>query len=223
MARPSTTELATAEPARRRRARAVARRLAGAYPDARCGLDFRDPWQLLVATVLSAQCTDERVNRVTPVLFSRWAGPAELAVAAVAELEDAVRPLGLHRTRARALVALARTVRDHHGSQVPADLAALRALPGVGRKTAAVVLGEGFGIAAAVVVDTHVRRLAHRLALSAATAAERVSVELEGLLARSEWIAFSRRAIAHGRGVCHARRPACDGCPLEELCPRVGV
>jgi endonuclease-3 len=207
----------------RRLAAAVARRLAEVYPDARCGLDFQDPWQLLVATVLSAQCTDERVNRVTPELFLLWPGPAELASADVEALEAVIRPLGFHRVRTRALQAIARLVRDQHRGVVPDRSEVLTSLPGVGRKTATVVLGEGYGQAAGVVVDTHVRRVSRRLGLTAATDPDRIADELEELLDRWEWVAFSRRTITHGRRVCAARRPRCDECPLENLCGKVGV
>lgn len=201
----------------------MVRRLAEVYPDARCGLDFSDPWQLLVATVLSARCTDERVNRVTPELHRRWPGPAELAAAEGEALEAVIRPLGFHRVRSRSLRAIAQVVRDQHGGLVPALAEALQALPGVGRKTANVVLGEGFGLAAGVVVDTHVRRVSRRLGLTAASDPDQVADELERLLDRVEWVAFSRRAITHGRRVCTARRPSCSECSLEDLCERVGV
>jgi len=205
------------------RAAAVARRLAEVYPDARCGLAFANPWQLLVATVLSAQCTDERVNQVTPELFGRWPGPEELAAANGGELEAVIRPLGFHRVRSRALRTVAAVIRDQHGGVVPARREALVALPGVGRKTAAVVLGEGFGLAAGVVVDTHVRRVSRRLGLTSVVDPGRAADELEDLLDRHEWVTFSRRAIVHGRRVCVARQPRCGECPLEDLCDRVDV
>ena len=207
----------------RKRAAAVAERLAGEYPDARCELDFRSPWELLVATMLSAQCTDVRVNRVTPDLFARWPEPADLAAAAQEEVEAVIRSTGMYRRKAAALRAAARVVAEEHGGVPPPEIDALVALPGVGRKTAKVVLGEGFGVAAGVTVDTHVRRLAQRLGLTNLEDAERIAAELEGILPRNQWISFSTRMILHGRRVCSARSPRCDGCVLAEVCPRVGV
>jgi endonuclease-3 len=197
--------------------------LAEAYPGAECELDYRSPWQLLVATVLSAQCTDVRVNQVTPELFRRWPGPAELAAADTAELEEVVRPTGFFRNKARNLQQAARCLVADHGGEVPADLDALVELPGVGRKTAKVVLGEAFGIAAGVTVDTHVRRLAKRLGLADHRDPEVVAGRLEGLVPREHWVDLSMRLILHGRRVCHARTPRCGECSLEPLCPKVGV
>jgi len=205
------------------RARVVAELLAGAYPEAACELDYRDPWQLLVATVLSAQCTDQRVNQVTPGLFERWPTPAAMAGAPLDELEQAVRPTGFYRNKARAVREAARTVVSRHGGTVPQDLEALVELPGVGRKTAKVVLGEAFGLAAGIAVDTHVRRVAGRLGLTRSTDPEAIADELERLVPQSGWIAFSMRMILHGRRVCTARRPRCAGCPLEPACAKLGV
>lgn len=197
--------------------------LRRAYPDAECELEYRSPWQLLVATVLSAQSTDVRVNGVTPELFARWPGPPELARSDPAELESVIRPVGFYRSKARNLREAARRVVDEYGGVVPADLASLVALPGVGRKTAKVVLGEAFGIAAGIAVDTHVHRLARRLGLADHRDPERVAELLERIVPRTEWIELSLRLILHGRRVCHARRPRCEGCALAEVCPRVGV
>jgi endonuclease-3 len=205
------------------RAQAVASLLAGEYPDAVCELDYRSPWQLLVATVLSAQCTDERVNMVTPDLFARWPGPAELADADPRAIEEVIRSTGLHRSKARNLRGAARQVVGEHGGEVPRDLDALVSLPGVGRKTAKVVLGEAFGIAAGVAVDTHVRRLAHRIGLSSSDRPEDVAGDLESLVPRGEWIDLSKRLILHGRRVCAARSPSCKSCTLLEVCARDGV
>jgi endonuclease-3 len=207
----------------RRRAGAVARRLADAYPDARCELDYGDPWQLLVATVLSAQCTDVRVNRTTPAVFARWPGPAELAAASPAELEELIRPTGLHRSKARSLIETARIVTEVHGGRVPHRKAELVDLPGVGPKTAKVILGEAFGIPAGVAVDTHVRRVTRRIGLTEADHPEKVAAELEGLLPRDAWVRFSLRTILHGRRVCTARRPRCGDCVLAPECEQVGV
>ena len=208
---------------RNQRATAIAEQLAGEYPDARCELDHRSPWELLVATMLSAQCTDVRVNRVTPDLFARWPQAADLAAAAQEDVEAVIRSTGMYRQKAASLRATARIIAGEHGGVVPEDIDALVALPGVGRKTAKVVLGEGFGIAAGVTVDTHVRRLAQRLGLTDLEDAEKIATELEKLLPRDEWIAFSTRTILHGRRVCSARSPRCGECVLEEVCPRIGV
>lgn len=205
------------------RAELVVELLAAAYPEAVCELDYRTPWELLVATVLSAQCTDQRVNLVTPEVFSRWPGPAELAESAQEELETVIRSTGLHRTKAKNLKAAATRVALEHRGEVPADLETLIGLPGVGRKTAKVVLGEAFGVAAGIAVDTHVRRLANRLGLSAAGDPERVAADLETAVPRDEWVDLSKRLVLHGRRVCNARRPACEDCVLGSVCDRVGV
>jgi endonuclease-3 len=197
--------------------------LAGAYPDARCELDYRDPWELLVATVLSAQCTDQRVNQVTPELFRRWPTPAAIAEAPLAELEEAVRPTGFFRNKARAVREAAQILVSRFGGEIPQELEALVELPGVGRKTAKVVLGEAFGIAAGIAVDTHVRRVSGRLGLSRSSEAEVIASELERLVPQPVWVAFSMRMILHGRRVCVARRPRCAGCPLEPACAKVEV
>jgi len=208
---------------RSERARAVVELLAAAYPDARCELDYRDPWGLLVATVLSAQCTDQRVNQVTPGLFRRWPAPAAMAQAPLDELEAVIRPTGFFRNKARALREAAQALVARHGGTVPAELEALVEPPGVGRKTAKVVLGEAFGVAAGIAVDTHVRRVAGRLGLTRSTDPEAIADELERLVPRSGWVAFSMRMILHGRRVCTARRPRCGGCPLEPACAKLGV
>jgi endonuclease-3 len=205
------------------RAGEVAESLAAEYPDAAIELDYATPWELLVATVLSAQCTDVRVNLVTPVLFDRWPGPQELASAPQEEVEEVIRSTGMYRQKASSLRNSARIVVEEHGAEVPSNLENLVALPGVGRKTAKVVLGEAFGIAAGVTVDTHVRRLARRLGLTRLRDPERIAAELESLLPRSEWITFSTRLILHGRRVCLARKPRCEKCALADVCPRVGV
>lgn len=205
------------------RARRIVELLAAEYPEARCELDHRSPWELLVATVLSAQCTDARVNQVTPVIFERWPGPADLAAASQGDLESVIRSTGMFRQKASALRGSARAIVERFGSEVPAEIDSLVSLPGVGRKTAKVVLGEGFGIAAGVTVDTHVRRLARRLGLTELEDAEKIAVELEGLIPRDEWIRFSTRLILHGRRVCSARSPQCGACVLDPVCPRVGV
>lgn len=197
--------------------------LAEAYPEAVCELDYRSPWELLVATVLSAQCTDQRVNQVTPQLFNRWPGPGELAEAKLEDLESTIRTTGLHRSKARNLRQTARVLVTEHGSVVPRDLDALVRLPGVGRKTAKVVLGEAFGVAAGVAVDTHVKRLAGRIGLSSSGDPDRVARDLEALVPKPEWVDLSKRLVLHGRRVCRARRPSCDSCCLAGICARIGV
>lgn len=208
---------------RTERAKVVVELLAESYPGAECELDYRDPWELLVATVLSAQCTDERVNQVTPELFRRWPTAAELAAADPVELEMVIRPTGFFRSKARSLLGAARTVVADHDGEVPADSEALVALPGVGRKTANVVLGEAFGIAAGIAVDTHVRRVATRLGLTRATDPDRIADELERLVPQPEWVDLSKRMILHGRRICGARTPRCEACPLEPVCRKIGV
>ena len=208
---------------RKDRARHVVALLAAEYPDAVCELDYRTPWELLVATVLSAQCTDERVNRVTPEVFRRWPGPAELARAPAAEIEEVIRAAGLFRSKAKNLRTTAGRVDQEHGGELPRDLETLVGFPGVGRKTAKVVLGEAFGIAAGVAVDTHVRRLAGRIGLSSSGDPERVAGDLEALVPRREWVDLSKRLVLHGRRVCRARVPSCEGCALLAVCARVGL
>jgi len=205
------------------RAATVAGLLAGEYPDAATEIDYGSPWELLVATVLSAQCTDVRVNKVTPELFARWPRPEDLASASQENVETTIRSTGMFRQKATSLRAAAGIVVSEHGGEVPQDLDALVALPGVGRKTAKVVLGEAFGIAAGVTVDTHVRRLARRLGLTRLEDPEKIAAELETLLPQEEWIKFSTRLILHGRRVCRARSPRCDECVLAEVCPKIGV
>lgn len=201
----------------------VIEQLADAYPDAVCELDYRTPWELLVATVLSAQCTDQRVNQVTPVVFERWPGPLEMAGATQSELETVIRPTGLHRSKAKNLREAARRVAADFEGEVPEDFETILSLPGVGRKTAKVVLGEAFGLAVGIAVDTHVRRLANRIGLSTANDPERVAGDLEAVVPRQGWVDFSKRLILHGRRVCSARQPACDACGLAPFCDRVGV
>ncbi|WP_435016730.1 endonuclease III [Tundrisphaera sp. TA3] len=199
------------------------RALIETYPTVRCALDHRNAFELLVATVLSAQCTDERVNRVTPALFARYPGAVDLAVAEVEDVEALIHSTGFFRAKAKNLVALSQKLVEYHGGQVPADLDALTCLPGVGRKTAHVVLGNAFAIPSGVVVDTHVKRLAFRFGLTKKTEPTVIEHELAALLPQDQWIDFSHRLIAHGRSTCLALRPRCDACPLLALCPRVGV
>jgi endonuclease-3 len=193
-------------------------RLAGAYPDARCALDHQDPYQLVVATVLSAQCTDARVNLTTPALFRRYPDPASLAAADPAELEALIRPTGFFRNKARNLLGLAAGLVQRHGGQVPGDREALARLPGVGGKTANVVLANAFGVPA-LAVDTHIFRVARRLGLSKGGTPDRVEADLCRLFPAERWIELHHQLIFHGRRACHAQRPDCGRCPLLECCP----
>jgi len=209
--------------ARRERAERICQRLAAAFPAATCSLDFTSPFQLLIATILSAQCTDRRVNMVTRPLFRRWPTAARLATAALDALEETIRTTGFFRAKARNILGCCRGLVDTHAGEVPRSLEALVKLPGVGRKTANVVMGSAFGEATGVVVDTHVGRISRRLGLTRHGDAVRAERDLVGCLPRPEWIAFSHRLIELGRTICTARSPRCAACPLEPLCPRKGV
>lgn len=195
------------------------RALRKAHPDAHCELDHEDPFQLLVATVLSAQSTDVAVNRVTPGLFERWPTPEALAQARQEEVELAINRLGMYRQKAKNLVGLAQGLVERHGGQVPRSLQELVALPGVGRKTANVVLGVAFGQPEGVVVDTHVQRLCQRLGWTAESAPEKIERDLMSLVPRKHWDLVSHVLIFHGRRVCTARKPACAVCSVNRLCP----
>jgi endonuclease-3 len=205
------------------RGSAVARRLARSYPRADCSLDFASPFQLLIATILSAQCTDKRVNSVTGDLFARWPTAETLAAAGQAEVEAVIRSTGFFRAKAKNIRGCCEALVERHGGEVPQTLAELVRLPGVGRKTANVVLGSGFGVPSGVVVDTHVGRISRRLGLTRHADAVRAERDLIAAIPKTHWIAFSHRLIEHGRTVCTARRPRCDDCPLSGLCPRVGA
>lgn len=202
---------------------AVARRLRKVYPQALCSLDFTSPFQLLIATILSAQCTDKRVNAVTGSLFGRWPTAAALAAANQADVEAVIRSTGFFRAKAKNIRGCCQSLVERHGSEVPRTLEELVRLPGVGRKTANVVLGSGFGLPSGVVVDTHVGRISRRLGLTRHADAVKAERDLIAAIPKSHWIAFSHRLIEHGRAVCTARRPRCEDCPLADLCPRVGV
>jgi endonuclease-3 len=204
-----------------RRARRANRELAALYPDAHCELDFTSPLELLVATILSAQCTDKRVNMVTPVLFSRYRTAAGYAAADRAELEKIIQSTGFFRAKASSLIGLGHALCDRYGGEVPGKLRDLVTLPGVGRKTANVVLGNAFGVPG-LTVDTHFSRLSRRLGWTTQTDPEKIEQEAGTLIPRSEWTMLSHRLIWHGRRVCHARRPACGACALARLCPSFG-
>jgi endonuclease-3 len=203
---------------RRRRAARIVRRLARAYPDARCALHFRSPFELLVATILSAQCTDKKVNEVTPGLFRAWPSPAALAAAPAAEVERMIRPTGFYRQKARAIQTAARDLAERFGGRVPGTMEELVSLHGVARKTANVVLGNAFDVPG-LTVDTHMRRVNGRLALTAHDDPVEIERDLMELIPQGEWTAYSHRVIHHGRVCCDARRPRCETCPLRPECP----
>ncbi len=204
-----------------RRARRINRELARLYPDAHIELNFSCPLELLVATTLSAQTTDRQVNTVTRVLFARYRTAADYAAADRAELEQMIKPTGYFRVKAETLIALGQALCDRFGGEVPDTMEDLVTLPGVGRKTASVVLGDAFG-KPALTVDTHFARLARRFGWTAQTAPDKIERDVAALLPRQEWTAASHRLIWHGRRVCHARRPACGACGVARLCPSFG-
>ena len=197
--------------------------LEATYPVAICALNHETPFQLLVATILSAQCTDERVNMVTPALFKKYPTPQSLAVAVPEELEEVIRSTGFFRNKAKNLIGMSQAVVEEHGGKLPKTLEELVMLPGVGRKTANVLLGTAYGIPSGVVVDTHVGRISRLLGLTKHAGAEQVERDLMALVPQEEWINFSHRLIHHGRRICIARRPKCTECPLIENCLRVGL
>jgi endonuclease III len=205
-----------------RRARRTARELALAHPDAHCELDFDTPLELAVATILSAQCTDRRVNEVTPALFRTYRTAADYAAADRGELEDLVRPTGFYRNKTSSLIGLGAALVERFDGEVPGRLEDLVTLPGIGRKTANVVLGNAFGVPG-LTVDTHVGRLVRRFGWTAEQDPVKVEAAVGALLPRSEWTMFSHRVIFHGRRVCHARKPACGACSLARLCPSYGT
>lgn len=205
-----------------RRARRTARELALLHPDARCELDFTTPLQLLVATVLSAQCTDQRVNMTTPALFARYPDAASLAAADRAELEELIRPTGFFRAKSASLLGLAAALEERFDGEVPGRLADLVTLPGAGRKTANVVLGHAFGVPG-ITVDTHVGRLVRRFGWTEEEDPVKVETVVADLLPRAEWTLFSDRTIFHGRRVCHSRKPACGACGVSRWCDSFGL
>ena len=205
--------------ARRARASEVYELLAEEYPAAHCELDFQNAYQLAVATILSAQTTDQRVNAVTPELFERYPAPEALAQAAQEDVEALIRSTGFFRNKARNIIGFARAVAAEHGGRIPRSMEELAALPGVGRKTANVILGNAFGIDEGVVVDTHVRRLSQRLGFTAEEMPEKIEKHLMALFPRERWTMLSHLLIWHGRRVCDARRPRCEACTVSHLCP----
>lgn len=193
------------------------------YPDAHCALVHRNPFELLVATVLSAQCTDERVNKVTPPLFARFPDPAAMAAAELPELEELIRSAGFYKNKAKNLKSLAESLTNRHGGEVPQKLEELVQLAGVGRKTANVVMGNAFAVATGVVVDTHVGRLSFRLGWTTSHNPVQIERDLAGKIPEDRWIQLSHELIFHGRQICLARKPRCSRCFLSEICPKRGV
>ena len=212
-----TTRKETVEQRKARAAR-IRGLLAARFPDAHCELDFQDPWQLIVAVVLSARCTDVKVNEVTPALFERFPSPGVMAPVAPGDVEPYVKSLGFFRNKSKSLVGLAQALVAHHGGKVPRDRDALEALPGVGRKSAGVVLGVAFG-EPALPVDTHVARVSQRLGLTTEEDPDRIEADLTALWPREHWIKLHHGLIWHGRRICDARKPRCGECPLATECP----
>jgi endonuclease-3 len=200
-------------------AREIYRRLVEHYPDAHCALDFNSPFQLLVATILSAQCTDKRVNMVTPALFKKYKTPKAMAAANPEELEDMIKSTGFFRNKTKSLLGMSAAVTERHGGKIPDELDELVKLPGVGRKTANVVLGNAFEKNEGVVVDTHVGRVSARLGLTKNTDPVKVEQDLMQLFPREDWTLLSHLFIEHGRRICDARRPKCEECFLNDVCP----
>ncbi len=207
---------------RRTQAQRVVRELQKLYPDAHCALQYQNPLQLLIATILSAQCTDVRVNLVTPALFARYPDAEAFANAEATELERMIQSTGFFRNKARNIIACCKEIVASHGGKVPGTMEQLNPLPGVGRKTANVVLGNAFGVPG-ITVDTHVSRLSRRLGLTEEEDPVKIERDLMDILPAREWTMFSHRMIFHGRQVCFARKPACDRCTLSKFCPKVGV
>jgi endonuclease III len=205
------------------RCRTILRRLRAAYPDVRCALNHENPLQLLVATILSAQCTDARVNLVTPTLFRRYRTAADFASSQPAELESLIRSTGFFRNKARSIRNCCQGIVEKHAGKVPDTLAELIPLDGIGRKTANVVLGVAYGKAEGIVVDTHVMRLSRRMGLTRQTTPEKIEQALMKVVPREDWIDFSHLLIWHGRNRCNARRPDCIQCEVADLCPKIGV
>lgn len=206
-----------------RHAAKIVKILRREYPNAACALDFRTPLELLIATILSAQCTDKRVNLVTKDLFKKYRSAADYAKAPLEQFERDIQSTGFYHNKAKNIKACCQALADEHGGEVPRDLEELVKLPGIGRKTANVVLGTAFGIASGVVVDTHVARVSQRLGLTSQKDPVKIEKDLMELIPQAEWVNFSHRVIHHGRGICVARKPKCRECPLLPECPRIGV
>jgi endonuclease-3 len=203
-------------------ARAIYRSLSKRYPNVRCELDFRNPLELMVAVVLSAQCTDKRINQITPALFKKYRRPIDYAKAPLAEIEEFIFSAGFYHSKARHLKGLGRKLVEDYNSVVPSTIEELITLPGVGRKTANVVLGHAFGIPG-ITVDTHFGRLSRRFEWTSSMDPVKVEHEVGALIPQKEWTNLSQRMIWHGRRICHSRKPACGACPLAKICPSVGI
>jgi endonuclease-3 len=201
----------------------VVAHLAADYPEVTCALENESAFELLIATILSAQCTDERVNMVTPELFRRWPTPAKMAAAPIEQLEKVIHSTGFYRNKAKNIQGCSRELADKFGGEVPRDIEQMVTLPGVGRKTANVVLGTCYGMATGVVVDTHVTRISNRLGLTQHTDATKIERDLMELVPQAEWVDFAHRMIHHGRRICMARKPKCDECSMSGFCPKIGV
>jgi len=210
-------------PPSKRHVASVLKILGRAYPEARCALDFRTPLELLIATILSAQCTDVRVNLVTKDLFQKYRTAADYAAAPLEELEEAIQSTGFYHNKAKSIRRCCEILADTYAGHVPQDMGALVQLPGIGRKTANVVLGTAFGIASGIVVDTHVARVSRRLGLTAQKDPAKIEQDLIPLVPQRQWVDFGHRVIQHGRRLCAARKPKCEECPLETICPKIGV
>jgi len=204
------------------RARAIYRILSKTYPNVRCELNYKTPFQLLVATVLSAQCTDKRINQTTPALFKKYPNPKKMAVADTRDIQRLVKSTGFYRAKAKNIKLLSSKINKEFDGKVPSNLEELITLPGVGRKTASVVLGHAFGIPG-ITVDTHFGRLSRRFGWSKSQDPVKIEFEVGELISRKEWTNLSQRLIWHGRRVCHSRKPACGACPLAKYCPSFGV
>lgn len=209
--------------ARTERAATIYEILLAEYPDAKCALEHASPYELAVATILSAQCTDARVNMVTPELFRRYPDPESLAAAVPAELEEVIRSTGFFRNKTRNLIGMATELVEAHGGQLPRSMKELSALPGIGRKTANVILGNAFGIDEGVVVDTHVKRLAGRMRFTTQSTPEKIEKDLMALFPRRVWTMLAHLLIQHGRQVCNARKPKCNQCAISHRCPSSAV
>jgi endonuclease-3 len=197
----------------------IIRILHDTYPKSRTALVFRTPFEILVATILSAQCTDERVNQLTPMLFAKYKSARDFARADRAELEAEIRPTGFFRNKAKSIIGASRKIVEDFSGQVPDNMNDLITLPGVARKTANIVLSSGYQKAEGIAVDTHVKRLSGRLGLSAETIPDKIELDLMALVPKEEWIDFNYMLVNHGRAVCQARKPRCSGCPMNHLCP----
>lgn len=207
----------------KQRVQEIIKRLRRQYPQARTALHFQTPFQLLVATILAAQCTDEKVNQITPILFQKYPTITDLAQAPQEEVEAIIRPTGFFRNKARHIIAAARAIVDNYGGEVPSTMEELVTLPGVARKTANIVLSSAFRRAEGIAVDTHVKRLAQRLGLSAHQDPNRIEQDLMAIVPRLDWLDFNYLLVDHGRAVCQARRPRCRECVLKDLCPSAEI